>query len=1042
SFVYGGYGWRNSSEEYRDHGLTPPSQPAPVPKLEVTPPVRFSRSGGVSPEEGRVGILGSMLSKLTGGGRSKSGISQTEKSNLLENSDFHSSYESSSVSPSPSPTPTRKVLLCQCEWVDGVVAVEVEVEVVDMELELLESNEGKMSAKPGNKKWLTSSTPEGKPTNVLAKEPGQLKRLQQKQSTLTKGSFRGGVSKKGSISLEEDDEEIPSDSESDEGMGQSMEHSEAGGEKENKKRKKKKKKKTSNGGERPALTSLTGELKKMEKEFAKIRRRSMKGDVEDEEREIRQMEKKLKMDKKTRRGAVRKSLTEDGLDYLLEMCDPETVKGAADKEMKSVLTLENGDSDLEEDLAEALGKKAVEAIEPHVAAEKADSIARVKAVIDQPTQPSLLVQCDQQRPSSLELGQNFCELTSPPMMIVPCAVQLSIEVSSAVDRDHAYILTTLQRLIHLIQGVELLDILTGVFSLAKLGVDEDSKVGNPQVQCPLDLVVISEVGGTWEFSPQRTRQNSAAFGSAFNRRGTPNGGGFFDQGIPFLIVTSGSYIPPAKRAEMLATSEADDKDQEEASKVFRRIKGIMNRLSEATLPSTLSQLESLYSSHPRALVNRTLFESVTSALLRRHILTAERILLEHCLLIVALTANIGTEVGAHFLQATVQLLDQHLNGRKEIEDKMLDNIVFFLGHLHSFKVTSHHLIFDVLKKLLEDFSEKSVELLLFSRVEYMLEVLLAIRNNNKMKVPGFDPALIQHYKKLKPTLLRTGATTQELTIGYQDLLNADSTGRWWIVGSAWAGTSLDAKQKASKSTESEPTFSQDLLDLAKRMRMNTEIRRRVFCVLVSAEDFVEAFEKMLKLSLNKHQEREIIHVTMETMLQEKPYNPYYSHLVARFCQYDRRFQLTTQFTLWDKLKGISDTKNWQVSHLAKFIAHLFLEMTLPISILKVIEFSDLNRPLVRFLRQVLVTVLLTPEDKLAVTQVFLRASKSDQLRKFRESLKLFIRQFILKEVFDKEGGSRGKVGMEALDDRQRQKLRERAALAEEALSAREKKLKL
>ncbi len=62
-------------------------------------------------------------------------------------------------------------------------------------------------------------------------------------------------------------------------------------------------------------------------------------------------------------------------------------------------------------------------------------------------------------------------------------------------------------------------------------------------------------------------------------------------------------------------------------------------------------------------------------------------------------------------------------------------------------------------------------------------------------------------------------------------------------------------------------------------------------LLCSLQDFVDAFEKLLRLGLKHQQEREIVHVLLDTCCQEKQYNPFYSYLLQKFCEYHRRFQV-------------------------------------------------------------------------------------------------------------------------------------------------------
>ena len=84
-------------------------------------------------------------------------------------------------------------------------------------------------------------------------------------------------------------------------------------------------------------------------------------------------------------------------------------------------------------------------------------------------------------------------------------------------------------------------------------------------------------------------------------------------------------------------------------------------------------------------------------------------------------------------------------------------------------------------------------------------------------------------------------------------------------------------------------FDDNLLALAKKAKMNTETRRNIFCSLMSAEDDVEAFEKLVKLGLKGSQEREIIHVIVVCVMMEATYNPYYATVIERFCNFNKRF---------------------------------------------------------------------------------------------------------------------------------------------------------
>lgn len=124
----------------------------------------------------------------------------------------------------------------------------------------------------------------------------------------------------------------------------------------------------------------------------------------------------------------------------------------------------------------------------------------------------------------------------------------------------------------------------------------------------------------------------------------------------------------------------------------------------------------------------------------------------------------------------------------------------------------------------------------------MLDVLTAIKNNNVNRIPNYDPTLAEHLRKILKTVCVNGKYVNTLNISLDDLLNVQMRGKWWVVGSAWTGTIDDisgaaaavAEQK-NKATANEQKFSEQLLDLARKQRMNTDERRNVFCILMSAE---------------------------------------------------------------------------------------------------------------------------------------------------------------------------------------------------------------
>ncbi|KAM5205489.1 nucleolar MIF4G domain-containing protein 1 isoform 3-T3 [Hipposideros larvatus] len=481
-----------------------------------------------------------------------------------------------------------------------------------------------------------------------------------------------------------------------------------------------------------------------------------------------------------------------------------------------------------------------------------------------------------------------------------------------------------------------------------------------------------------------------------------------------LCENGDKYIPPRMRR---AEETVDAQKREEQERLKRQVQGLINRLSEPNMASISGQLEELYMAHSRKDMNDTLTGILMSAC-APGMAVPSRLVMEHVLLISVLHRTVGIEVGAHFLEAVVRKFDGvYKNGS---EGKECDNLFTIIAHLYNFHVVQSLLIFDVLKKLIGTFTEKDIELILLmlktvgfslrkddalslkeliseaqakasgahsqfqdqTRVRFMLETMLALKNNDMRKIPGYDPEPVEKLRKLQRALVRgagSGPETQ-LRVSWEGILNAQHTGRWWIVGSAWSGAPMiDSSQQKVPPKQLAGTVSAKVLELARKQRMNTDVRRNIFCTIMTSEDFLDAFEKLLKLGLKDQQEREIVHVLVDCCLQEKTYNPFYAFLAAKFCDYERRFQ--------------------------------------------VVEFSELDKPRVHFLRKVLYMLLMETEVE-DLGLIFARVSDNPKLGVLREGLALFIRHFLLKS--EQAAGSAEDASM----------LRARADLTTKALQGR------
>uniref|UniRef100_A0A8C4QIX3 Nucleolar protein with MIF4G domain 1 n=1 Tax=Eptatretus burgeri TaxID=7764 RepID=A0A8C4QIX3_EPTBU len=430
----------------------------------------------------------------------------------------------------------------------------------------------------------------------------------------------------------------------------------------------------------------------------------------------------------------------------------------------------------------------------------------------------------------------------------------------------------------------------------------------------------------------------------------------------------------------------------------------------------------------------------------------------------------SSQVGAEFVEVVAKKFHElHSTGGTFGEGKTCNNVVAILAQLYNFGVVHSILIVDVFRRLLVSFGERDIEIVLQllrlvgfalrrdnpvalkdlivevqtkakgvaceeqrrARVWFMLENMMALKNNDMRKIPGYDPSTTERIRKLLRSRVRklNASSDSVLRVSLDNLLAADTVGRWWIVGSAWSLTPQAGNAATTGPQSQQPIggVSAEMQELARQQRMNTDIRRRIFYILLSGEDYIDAFEKLIGLGLKDQQQQEIIHVLLSCCLQERTFNPYYVYLGKKLCNHHHRFQMTFQFSTWDHLRDLQKLSSLCKENLCSFLSRMISCKALPISIFKILEFSELDKESMRFLRQVLTRVLLDTQDN-DLIEIFARVSGLPKLKVFCEGLKLFLNHFLLH-------GS----GM-ALVDGDTEKMLAKVALAEKALQAKDSRL--
>ncbi len=358
--------------------------------------------------------------------------------------------------------------------------------------------------------------------------------------------------------------------------------------------------------------------------------------------------------------------------------------------------------------------------------------------------------------------------------------------------------------------------------------------------------------------------------------------------------------------------ELEDKhvetDKDVLTKLSKQINGLLNRLSTLNIHNISTQIIQLFYSNQYTrydLIN-TLETLLKQILLSKNSLIPDRLHAEYAALISILSSNIGIELGATILTNLILLFNEKFQNTENIEEmfkidnKYLDNLLTFICYLYNFKLFSSVLIFDIINEfIIKHFAnkgylfEKLIDFLVIilrkigfilrkdnpiqlkdfiislksklnelhvqfegnSRLKFMLESLVAIKNNDIRKLTesyysddqintseDIHESLIKRIKSLYSTNLKYNDV--QLNINLNDLLNSNKHGKWWIVGSAWTSEEVGEKGDGEEIVDSKTkklfkqhnnNFSQKLLELARKQHMNTDIRRTIFCIIMSAE---------------------------------------------------------------------------------------------------------------------------------------------------------------------------------------------------------------
>ncbi|EOO02528.1 putative suppressor of glycerol defect protein 1 protein [Phaeoacremonium minimum UCRPA7] len=501
---------------------------------------------------------------------------------------------------------------------------------------------------------------------------------------------------------------------------------------------------------------------------------------------------------------------------------------------------------------------------------------------------------------------------------------------------------------------------------------------------------------------------------------------------PYVAPSTGpnvaKYVPPARRVET-------GSDAELVSRIRRQTQGLVNRLTESNLVSILGDVEKLYRDYPRQHVTNVLVEVLLVQVAEPTSLP-DTLLILIAGFAAATYKVIGMDFGAFLVQRVVETFKEYhvkastLYATPQDITKETSNLITLISEFYNFQLIACDLVFDYVRLLLGDLSELHAELLLriirmcgpqlrqddplalkdivslirpavakigeaniSVRTKFMIETINDLKNN-KLKAGASASAVISEHstrmKKLLGSLTsRKLKATEPLRISLKDIEDSDKRGKWWLVGASWAGPSGhgqvgEGSRKTPEANEDNDELQlddeeagPDLSALAREQMMNTDVRRSIFVAIMSAEDYEDAYIRLLKLHLNKDRQKEIANVLIQCAGAEQQYNPYYDLIAKKLCG-DRKVRYTFQDCLWklfrrlgesifgeeaeDEEEGDELVDMRRLVNVGRMFGSLIASGTLGLSILKCLNMAYL-RPKTRALLEVMLITLLVDAEK-------------------------------------------------------------------------------
>jgi len=290
---------------------------------------------------------------------------------------------------------------------------------------------------------------------------------------------------------------------------------------------------------------------------------------------------------------------------------------------------------------------------------------------------------------------------------------------------------------------------------------------------------------------------------------------------------------------------------------------------------------------------------------------------------------------------------------------------------------------------------------LSKKMEFIFLNINDLKHNKKMINDIQDKLTFLVGWLKKSVVSKSGKAHKRFPTRFDDTIENDFTHpRWWMpVHILNAQQGKEIKQDFTK--EILGTVQNEQLDelekYAFEQRFTSDIRKKIFMIIMSADDYIDATQKLMKLKLNKKQDKEIAIVIVESCAQEERFNKYYCYLAENLIRQNNSIKYSFQYSFWDHFKQLETYALRKISNLAKLLSFLVLRRTLGVQSLRTLEFDSLNQHQTLFIK-IFFKNLLLEIDENKISDLFKAVNENENFTGFREGLKDYFQEKMLKEL--------------------------------------------